>query len=165
MTARASFCDMQCILAAQYAREHADRWAVKESLDRKCEACGAALPTRHPLGTKYCNRHCKDVAKVARLRSEARAVIEAMDRRCEQCGVSIDVDAPLAGWAHKFCTLQCCAQWYDLGSRRARAAQKLQEVQEVRRCALCDKAIPSAARSDARYCSSRCQVTAKNRRR
>lgn len=164
-TKRVRFCNMQCTLAARNAREHADRWVVKESLDRRCDACGAALPTRHPLGTKHCNRHCKDVAKVARLRSEARAVIEAMNRRCEQCGVAIDVDAPLAGWPHKFCTLQCCAQWYEPSSRRARAAQKPQEVQEVRRCAHCDNAVPSTARSDARYCSRSCKELAKNRRR
>ena len=119
------------------------------------------------MDARHCNRGCKDAAKVARLRSEARAVIEAMDRRCEQCGVAIDLDAPLAGWPHKFCTLQCCAQWYEPSSRRARAAQKLQEVQEVqevRRCAYCDNAVPSTARSDARYCSRICRNAVRDRR-
>ena len=49
MSARARFCNMQCTLAARNAREHGDRWAVKESLDRRCEACAAALPTGQRL--------------------------------------------------------------------------------------------------------------------
>lgn len=59
---RRRFCNWQCFI----------EWAKRSRRDKRCENCGAELPSEKYAGQRFCNRQCSSDWRAANMTEEAR---------------------------------------------------------------------------------------------
>jgi 5-methylcytosine-specific restriction endonuclease McrA len=153
---------------------------------RACPVCGDTF-TSPRASQRYCGRRCKK-----RATNHAQRVREGRDTKpldapimgafdCEQCGRRCVPGEDVAPHASRFCGQRCKAQWHHV-HREGRPSRREHGIRALERAAVgvgpsatyYDRACPECGkrfvtrqppRDDNGYCSHRCRIRQKHRRR
>lgn len=126
----------------------------------ECRLCGGSfIPRRAGKPQTHCSRECKQQADNRARRERAAAKRTARPSTCPECGTAFE--QPVIGRSKVYCSVQCKRRVLN----RAQNRRRNYSVPLADRTCLGCPATFTPKRKDQQYCTSRCMVNARQRRR